>query len=228
MHSRQSKRKAALQTMILPAKRCAIMKCRIDNDKGEKTSHTESTSIEFEQVSDDHVDSSEDSEAPFSSVVYHVGDRVDGFYQGFRGPRMFFPGHITAVHPDSTYDIEYDDGDKETHVAAGFIRFYEDDHEEVDNGATNEDHLTSSVSGTSFDEFELARIVRSQMILSMVFVWVFLSLSLSLSLPLPLPLNTYMILSTGRYRAERRTHKTSTTTRMESRQVVSQTCTTES
>ena len=181
MHSRQSKRKAALQTMILPAKRCAIMKCRIDNDKGEKTSHTESTSIEFEQVSDDHVDSSEDSEAPFSSVVYHVGDRVDGFYQGFRGPRMFFPGHITAVHPDSTYDIEYDDGDKETHVAAGFIRFYEDDHEEVDNGATNEDHLTSSVSGTSFDEFELARIVRSQMILSMVFVWVFLSLSLSVS-----------------------------------------------
>ena len=213
--------------MILPAKRCAIMKCRIDNDKGEKTSHTESTSIEFEQVSDDHVDSSEDSEAPFSSVVYHVGDRVDGLYQGFRGPRMFFPGHITAVHPDSTYDIEYDDGDKETHVAAGFIRFYEDDHEEVDNGATNEDHLTSSVSGTSFDEFELARIVRSQMI-SMVFVWVFLSLSLSLSLSLPLPLNTYMILSTGRYRAERRTHKTSTTTRVESRRVVSQACTTES
>ena len=67
MHSRQSKRKAALQTMILPAKRCAIMKCRIDNDKGEKTSHTESTSIEFEQVSDDHVDSSEDSESPFGS-----------------------------------------------------------------------------------------------------------------------------------------------------------------
>ena len=91
---------------------------------------TENTSPELSQVSEDDVDSSEDSEAPASSVVYHVGDRVDGFYQAFRGPRKFFPGHITAVHSDGTYDIEYDDGDKETRVAAGFIRHYEDDYEE--------------------------------------------------------------------------------------------------
>ena len=177
---RQRKRKAALQTMILPSKRCVIMNVTTVSNTSTAVESLVNDSTPAGKV-DDHVDSSEDSEAPFSSVVYHVGDRVDGFYQGFRGPQLFFPGHITAVHPDGTYDIEYDDGDKETHVAAGFIRFYEDDHEEVDNGATNEDHLTSSVSGTSFDEFELARIVRSQMI-SMVFVWVFLSLSLCLCL----------------------------------------------
>ena len=165
--------------MILPSKRCAIMNVTTVSNTSTAVESLVNDSTPAGKV-DDHVDSSEDSEAPFSSVVYHVGDRVDGFYQGFRGPQLFFPGHITAVHLDGTYDIEYDDGDKETHVAAGFIRFYEDDHEEVDNGRTNEDHLTSSVSGTSFDEFKLARIVRSQMI-SMVFVWVFLSLSVSAS-----------------------------------------------
>ena len=56
----------------------------------------------------------------------------------------------------------YDDGDKETHVAAGFIRYYEDDDAEADNCAGNEEHDKSSVSGTLCDEFELARIVRAQ------------------------------------------------------------------
>ena len=107
---------------------------------------TENTSPELSQVSEDDVDSSEDSEAPASSVVYHVGDRVDGFYQAFRGPRKFFPGHITAVHSDGTYDIEYDDGDKETRVAAGFIRYYEDEGEEEDNRVVTEGHVKSSVS----------------------------------------------------------------------------------
>ena len=115
------------------------------------------------QVSDDHVDSSEHREASFSSLVYHVADRVDGFYQGFRGPQMFFPDHITVVHSDGTYDIEYDDGDKETRVAAGFIRYLEDADKDEDSSGVNEDHVTSSVSVETCDEFELARIVRAKM-----------------------------------------------------------------
>ena len=118
---------------------------------------SKTTVITSSQVSEDDVDSSEDSEAPASSVVYHVGDRVDGFYQAFRGPRKFFPGHITAVHSDGTYDIEYDDGDKETRVAAGFIRYYEDDDEEEDNRVATEDHATPSVSDhVKLDEEDIA------------------------------------------------------------------------
>ena len=138
-------------------------KFRIDYDEDEGERQTASSPFKSGQVSEDDASSSDDSEAPFSSVVYQVGDRVDGFYQGFSGPQKFFPGRITAVHSDGEYDIEYDDGDKETHVAAGFIRYYEDDDDEkADNRAGNEEHDKSSVSGTLCDESELARIVRAQ------------------------------------------------------------------
>ena len=138
-------------------------KDRLDYTQSDEEEESKTTVVASSQLSEDDASSSDDSEAPFSSVVYQVGDRVDGFYQGFSGPQKFFPGRITAVHSDGEYDIEYDDGDKETHVAAGFIRYYEDDDDEkADNRAGNEEHDKSSVSGTLCDESELARIVRAQ------------------------------------------------------------------
>ena len=61
---------------------------------------------------------------PASPTVskYKVGDRVDGFYGGWSGPRLFFAGQITCVHDNGTYDILYDDGDKEFGVIAEFIQ----------------------------------------------------------------------------------------------------------
>ena len=63
---------------------------------------------------------------PRATTVFHKGDRVDGLYDGFDGAGLFFPGYISKVHADSTYDIDYDDGDKETRVQAGFIRVFEE------------------------------------------------------------------------------------------------------
>ena len=57
-----------------------------------------------------------------SAKLYKVGDRVDGFFGGWAGPRLLFAGQITKVHHDGTYDILYDDGDREVGVAPEFIQ----------------------------------------------------------------------------------------------------------
>ena len=62
------------------------------------------------------------SDSPESERAYKVGDRVDGFFGGWAGPRLLFAGQITKVHHDGTYDILYDDGDKETGVDPVFIQ----------------------------------------------------------------------------------------------------------
>ena len=53
-----------------------------------------------------------------------VGNRVVGNYGGKGGWR---PGAIHEVRPDGTYDIQYDDGDIETQVAADLVRELDDD-----------------------------------------------------------------------------------------------------
>ena len=40
----------------------------------------------------------------------------------YRGGKRFFPGTISKVNSDGTYDIEYDDGDGESSVGASLIR----------------------------------------------------------------------------------------------------------
>lgn len=48
-----------------------------------------------------------------------VGDRVDG---QFRGGQRWYPGHIRRANVDGTYDIEYDDGERERDVREWYIR----------------------------------------------------------------------------------------------------------
>ena len=51
----------------------------------------------------------------------HVGDKV---HARFKGEARTFPGTISQVHFDGppTYDVDYDDGDKETNVKAEYVR----------------------------------------------------------------------------------------------------------
>jgi hypothetical protein len=49
-----------------------------------------------------------------------VGTKIDA---QFKKRTKFYPGTVKTVHADGTYDIDYDDGDKEEHVAKHFIRF---------------------------------------------------------------------------------------------------------
>ena len=51
--------------------------------------------------------------------VMEAGDKVEANYKG-RG--KWFPGKIKRVRVDSSYDIDYDDGEVETAVSADLIR----------------------------------------------------------------------------------------------------------
>ena len=41
---------------------------------------------------------------------------------GYRGKGQYYPGRISKDHGNGTYDIDYDDGEKEFKVAATLIR----------------------------------------------------------------------------------------------------------
>ena len=55
-----------------------------------------------------------------AEAVFQVGDRVEADYGGAGAD--YYPGQISKVYPDGTYDLAYDDGDIETHVPVGLIR----------------------------------------------------------------------------------------------------------
>ena len=49
-----------------------------------------------------------------------LGDRVVALYRGDEA-NQWFPGRVTAVHSDDTYDIKYDDGDEDEHLSARYL-----------------------------------------------------------------------------------------------------------
>jgi hypothetical protein len=51
---------------------------------------------------------------------FEVGEKVEARYKG--KSKRYYKGEITAVHPDETYDIDYDDGDHERRLSSDFIR----------------------------------------------------------------------------------------------------------
>eukprot|EP00968_Pinguiococcus_pyrenoidosus_P023940 scaffold4101_cov267-Pinguiococcus_pyrenoidosus.AAC.11 len=51
--------------------------------------------------------------------LYEEGDKVEARY---RGRSRYFAGQISRVNDDGTFDIDYDDGEKEERVATGLIR----------------------------------------------------------------------------------------------------------
>ena len=52
------------------------------------------------------------------SMGFREGDKVEA---RFRGKLRYYPGIIRRVNRDSTYDIDYDDGEKEVGYQAQFF-----------------------------------------------------------------------------------------------------------
>ena len=59
------------------------------------------------------------SSSSSSSIVFREGQRVEGNY---RGHCHWYPGTISRVYGDGSYDIDYDDGESERAVQAALIR----------------------------------------------------------------------------------------------------------
>jgi len=55
--------------------------------------------------------------APSEAKNFKVGDRVEAFYKG----EDWYPGKIIKVNGDGSFNIQYDDGDKEESVFPGYI-----------------------------------------------------------------------------------------------------------
>ncbi|CAN0450107.1 unnamed protein product, partial [Ectocarpus sp. 12 AP-2014] len=66
------------------------------------------------------------------------GDKVEA---NFRGRGRFFPGRISRVNLDGTFNIDYDDGEKERGVTDDLIRA-------SDRGSSHRDEGRSGRSGT--------------------------------------------------------------------------------
>merc|ERR1719224_172896 len=56
--------------------------------------------------------------------IYRMGDTVE-VHRDRIGGAEWYPGRITEVHRDGTYDVRYDDGDEERRVQSFMIRLAE-------------------------------------------------------------------------------------------------------
>jgi hypothetical protein len=82
----------------------------IDYDDGEKERSVKEIDINRSEGDDRF---SHSSPRDRHSKSLHVGDKVDANYRG-RG--KFYPGIVSRDRGDDTYDIDYDDGEKESRV----------------------------------------------------------------------------------------------------------------
>ena len=57
--------------------------------------------------------------------AFLLADKIDGRYMG---GNKWFPGKITSVNRDGTYDVKYSDGDDEQNVAPSFLRLHDAQH----------------------------------------------------------------------------------------------------
>ncbi|POM62517.1 LOW QUALITY PROTEIN: hypothetical protein PHPALM_28322 [Phytophthora palmivora] len=77
---------------------------------GDKEKHVEATDIELEEEHEPEVK---------SSSILKVGDSIEANYKN--GVKMF-PGKVSRVHSDGTYDITFSDGDSERRVPRSRIK----------------------------------------------------------------------------------------------------------
>lgn len=73
------------------------------------------------EVKSDKVDcvTDQDQKAP-PSQAFAVGDRVEAKYKG-RGTK-YYRGIIKAIRPDGSFDVDYDDGDRDRRLSGDFIK----------------------------------------------------------------------------------------------------------
>ncbi|KAG3230104.1 hypothetical protein PI124_g24797, partial [Phytophthora idaei] len=97
-----------------------ISRCRlngtydIDYDDGEKE-----TGVAAELIRSLGKKGGGDSDDDPKHKKFKEGDKVEAQY---KGKSKFYPGVISRCRLNGTYDIDYDDGEKETGVAAELIR----------------------------------------------------------------------------------------------------------
>ena len=87
-------------------------------DDGDKQSHVDAKRIKVKSSGRSRSRSRSQSRSPSRSRLQE-GDKVEADYRG-RG--KFYPGKITRDRGDDTYDISYDDGERETRVAKRLIK----------------------------------------------------------------------------------------------------------
>ena len=88
-----------------------------------------------------------------------VGSKVEANY---RGKGRFYPGRIALVNGDGTFDVDYDDGEKETRVAAALIRAKDVDHQSVSpRGDSAKIEVGDKVEGNFRGKGELSRLFLS-------------------------------------------------------------------
>ncbi|KAF0719010.1 hypothetical protein As57867_001329, partial [Aphanomyces stellatus] len=91
----------------------------IDYDDGEKEKEVQAKFIRSKQSSSPKKKSNDDSESEKLSKKFKEGEKVEAQY---KGKSKFYPGVIARARSNGTYDIDYDDGEKEKEVAADLIR----------------------------------------------------------------------------------------------------------
>jgi WD40 repeat protein len=90
--------------------------------------------------SDDPADSALDKRSLILTAPgFEVGTKVQ---VRFKGGHEYFPGVISGDHGDGTYDVDYDDGEKETRVNKDWIQSLE---ESKDGGRAVDSHDADSV-----------------------------------------------------------------------------------
>ncbi|EQC26388.1 hypothetical protein SDRG_15799, partial [Saprolegnia diclina VS20] len=85
----------------------------VDYDDGEKEKRVDRDLIRIKGGS---------PKKPSSSSGWVVGAKVEAKY---KGKSKFYPGTIAKVHTDASFDIDYDDGEKEKRVEKDLIRLVE-------------------------------------------------------------------------------------------------------
>ncbi|OQS06443.1 hypothetical protein THRCLA_20376 [Thraustotheca clavata] len=91
----------------------------IDYDDGEKETGVAAELIKLKGGSPKKKHSDETSEDDKKAKKFKEGDKVEAQY---KGKSKFYPGVISRARLNGTYDIDYDDGEKETGVAAELIK----------------------------------------------------------------------------------------------------------
>ncbi|KAF0711675.1 hypothetical protein AaE_012196, partial [Aphanomyces astaci] len=90
----------------------------IDYDDGEKETGVAAELIRSKDKSSPKKKSSDDT-TDDDVKKFKEGDKVECLY---KGKTKYFPGVIARARLNGTYDIDYDDGEKEKEVAAKLIR----------------------------------------------------------------------------------------------------------
>ncbi|CAK4733879.1 unnamed protein product, partial [Aphanomyces euteiches] len=95
----------------------------IDYDDGEKETGVAADLIRSREKTSPKKSKSDDStEDEKKSKKLKEGDKIEAQY---KGKSKFYPGVISRCRLNGTYDIDYDDGEKETGVSADLIRLKE-------------------------------------------------------------------------------------------------------